>query len=182
MDQREQTLGTIIAHHPLWHLCGAALFLLLAGIHRRARTSGVLVAVLWNLAGVIIHELAHLLVGTLLRAKPVGFSLVPRREGAGWRLGCVRFRRITPFNAVPVALAPLGLFGLAYWLARQWFDWYKTTLVATLSLYAVLFVLLYNALPSRQDLRVAGNWRSMLIYLPPLVALAWYCALPSFDR
>lgn len=38
------------------------------------------------------------------------------------------------------------------------------------------FVLLYNALPSRQDLRVANNWRSQLLYLPILIiAGIWLC-------
>src|SRR5262245_10237844 len=134
----------MVEQHPLWHACGAALFVLLAAIHRRTRTSGVLVTVLWNLTGVILHELAHLLAGLGFRARPVGLSLVPRRDGANWRLGSVSFTRITPFNAVPVALAPLGLAGLAYWLARNWFDWYEPSLSATLLLYGCVFLLLYN--------------------------------------
>lgn len=173
------TAGAFMAHHPLWHVCGAGLFLLLAAIHRRTRSCGVLAMVLWNLTGVILHELAHLLVGVLLRARPAGMSLMPRREGNGWCLGSVIFRRITAVNAVPVALAPLGLAGVAYWLARHWFSWCRPSFSATLFLYAALFVLLYNALPSRRDLRVALNWRSILVYTPLFAAVVWYFARPG---
>ncbi len=166
------------ASHPLWHSCGVAFFLVLAGVHRRARSSGALMLVIWNLAGVILHEVAHLLVGLLLQARPTGISLLPHRVGDGWRLGSVAFRRITAINAVPVALAPLGLVGIACWLARNWFTWLAPSFSTTLALYGCLFVFLYNALPSRQDLRVACNWRSLLLYAPLVLVLTGYFLLP----
>lgn len=175
---RSFVLPEQVARHPLWHVCGIALFLVLAAIHRRARSSGALALVLWNLTGVILHEAAHLLVGLLLLARPTGISILPRREGRGWRLGSVGFRRITAFNAVPVALAPLGLVGVAYWLARHWFAWQTPSLSTTLALYGCVFVLLYNALPSRQDLRVACTWRSLLLYVPLAAALAFHFLRP----
>jgi hypothetical protein len=133
---------------------------------------------LWNLTGVILHELAHLLAGLLFSARPSGFSLLPHREGNYWRLGSVSFARITALNAVPIALAPLGLAGLAYWIARNWFAWYEPSFPSTLALYAAIYFLLYNALPSRRDLRVACNWKSLLLY-SLLVAVAWYFAGPA---
>jgi hypothetical protein len=158
----------------LWHLCGIVLFLALTAVHRRVRSSGVLILVIWNLAGVILHETAHLVVGALLGAQPAGISLLPRREGRGWRLGSVSFRHVTPFNAVPVALAPLGLAGVAYWLAQHWFNWQTPSFASTMALYGCVFVLLSGSLPSRQDLRVACNWRSLLLYVPLAAALTAY--------
>jgi hypothetical protein len=149
------------------------LFVILAGIQRRARSSGILSMALWNLTGVILHELAHLLAGLLFSARPSGFSLLPRREGNYWRLGSVSFARITPLNAVPIALAPLGLAVPALWIARNWFAWYEPSFSSTLTLYAVTYFLLYNALPSRRDLRVACNWKSLVLY-SLLAAVAWY--------
>lgn len=130
--------------------------------------------VLWNLTGVILHETAHLLVGLLLRAEPTGFSVIPRREGNRWRLGSVSFRRVNSLNAVPVALAPLGLVAVAYWFSLNWFRWYAPTFPLTLALYAVVFILTYNALPSSQDLRVACRWTSVLLYTSVAAAFAWY--------
>lgn len=166
-------MKTVVEQHLLWHLCGAGLFLVLAAIQRRARSSGILAMALWNLTGVILHELAHLLAGLLFGARPVSFSLLPRRTGQSWRLGSVSFGRLTAVNAVPVALAPLGLAGLAYVVARHWYTWCRPSLVSTLGLYAALYLLGYNALPSRQDLRVACNWRSLALY-GVLGVGAWY--------
>ncbi len=168
-----------MVHHPLWHICGIGLVIFLAAIHRRSRSSGIFVLALWNLAGVILHEMAHLLVGTVLGAEPKGMTLVPRREGSGWRLGSVSFSRITAFNAVPVALAPLGLAGVACLIARYWSAWFRASLATTLALYAACFVLLYNALPSRQDLRVACNWKSLLLYAALAAGIAVFISWPT---
>ena len=165
--------------HPLWHLCGLALVLFLFAVQRRARASGILILALWNLTGVVLHELAHLLVGMVFLARPHGFSLVPQRKGNGWRLGSVTFARITAVNAVPVALAPLGLVAAAVWVASRWHSWCPPSLKSTIALYAALYFLLYNALPSRQDLRVACNWRSLLLYSLLLAAIG-YLAWPAY--
>jgi hypothetical protein len=164
----------VVEQHPEWHLCGIGLFILLAAFDRRAGSSGVFVLSLWNLSGVMLHELAHLFVGLIFRAQPTGISLIPRRAGKCWNLGSVSFNRITAFNAMPVALAPLGLVAMAYWIAINWFSWHAPSFSTTLLLYALLFILLYNALPSRQDLRVAFNWKSILLYLPLAATLAVY--------
>lgn len=174
-------LWSSMTKYPLWHLCGITLFLALVAIHRRTRSSGIVMLVLWNLTGVILHEAAHLLVGLLLRAQPTGISLMPKRDGNGWRLGSAQFRRITAINAVPVALAPLGLAGVAYWLACHWFSWCAPSLPAMLGLYGSFFVLLYNALPSRQDLRVACTWRSILLYAPLAAVMIVYFLRSHID-
>lgn len=148
----------------VWNACGAAVFLLLTVIHRWSRGKGMLVAALWNLSGVILHEVAHLLAGLLFRAQPVGFSLVPRRRCNGWVLGSVVFRKITALNAVPVALAPLGLVFVAYVVWQSWGLWFEPALSTTIWLFVLMFILLYNAAPSLQDLKVACNWKSLLLY------------------
>jgi len=148
-----------------WHACGVMLVITLFLINRRSRSAHITVVCLTRLPGVILHELAHFLVGTLLQAEPTRFNLIPERRYDGrWTLGSVAFRRVTAFNAVPIAFAPLGLLPIAYWLYRSWFNWLSTSLSHALFLYATLFLLVANALPSRQDVRVAGNWKSILLY------------------
>jgi hypothetical protein len=166
-----EALPAPVQQHPFWHLCGIGLLLLLWGVNRRAQTSGIFLLALWNLMGVMLHELAHLLVGILLRARPTRLSLMPRRVGNYWHLGSVSFSHITAFNAVPIAFAPLILAGIAYVAVLNWFFWFNPAFSTTLALYGTLFVLVYNALPSRQDLRVACNWRSLLFYLPLLALI-----------
>lgn len=157
-----------------WHFFGILLFVLLFAVHRWTRSKGVFVAALWNLTGVILHESAHLVAGILLGAKPSSFSLIPSRTAAGWSLGSVRFTKINPFNAVPVALAPLVLTVVAWGVYQSWPLWFTPSLRSTLALYAALFVLLYNALPSRQDLRVACNWKSILLYGAASGLACWF--------
>lgn len=148
-----------------WHACGIMLVITIYLLSRSTRSAPVLVVCITRLPGVFLHELSHLLAGTLLRADPVDFSLMPQRRADGrWTLGSVAFRRVNAFNAVPVAFAPIGLVPLAVCLYSCWFDWLPATLENTLLLYAALFILVCNALPSRQDVRVACNWKSLLLY------------------
>jgi hypothetical protein len=141
-----------------------ALIISLFILQQRARSAGIFILALWNLLGVVLHELSHLLAGLLFRARPIGFSLIPERSGNSWRLGSVSFAGLNPFSALPVALAPLGLAGAAYVVADNWFNWFTPSLGSTLSLYATVYILLYNALPSVQDLKIACNWRTILLY------------------
>jgi len=175
-------MPSFVVQHPLWHICGLILAGLLVAGERRARSSGILALAIWSMPGVILHELAHLLTGILFRARPTGFSLIPARHGNRWRLGGVRFARITAFNALPVALAPLGLAGVLLCLARNWFTWFAPTLQSTLVFYAVAYYCLSSALPSREDLRIACSWKSILLYslLATIVWLGFQSALIAF--
>ncbi len=156
----------------LWHLCGLALVALLLLLDRQSKRGGIVTMFLWNLIGVSLHELAHLLVGILLCAKPSGFSLIPHRQEGGVRLGSVTFRGLNAFNALPVGLAPLGLVASAFYLFRNWSGWFTPTLFSTAGVYVVSFVLIYNAVPSRQDLKIAFGWKSVLLY--GVIAIAAY--------
>jgi hypothetical protein len=160
----------MMGQHPFWHICGLSLFIFLIVCNSRSRSAGILVIALWNLPGVILHEFAHLLVGFIFCAGPRNISFIPRRAGNGWRLGCAGFSRINAFNAVPVALAPLGLTLIAWLLARNWFHWFRPSLCSTLTFYLTLFILLYSSLPSRRDIMVACNLKSVILYTLLLAA------------
>jgi hypothetical protein len=92
----------------------ACLIRVLAGVHP--------LFFLFTLAGTICHELAHLIAGLLLGAKPSSFNIIPRRQGAHWQLGSVAFTRIRWYNAAPVALAPFLILLLPFAVA-----WWRTT-------------------------------------------------------
>lgn len=67
----------------------------------------------------VLHEISHLILGYILFAKPVGFSVIPTRyePGKPWNLGHVSFARLRWWNKLPVGLAPLILLPpLALWL------------------------------------------------------------------
>lgn len=158
----------------LWHLSGLVLVALLLFLDRQSKRGGIVTIFLWNLIGVSLHELAHLLVGILLCAKPSGFSLIPHRHEGGVRLGSVSFRGLNAFNSLPVGLAPLGLVAAAFHLFRNWSGWFTPTLFSTAAVYVVSFVLIYNAVPSRQDLKIAFGWKSLLLYGGAAIAVYEY--------
>jgi len=142
------------------------------GMLRAARHTLWRVALL-SLPGTIAHELAHLVVGFLLNAKPHGFSIWPRPSGTGWTLGSVSFRNLGLFNGAFVALAPLLLLPIAWlclvhllvplWVDGHWGWWLLAGYLAATALFA--------ALPSFQDLRVGGS--SILLYAA-VGALLWW--------
>lgn len=144
-------------------------------LNQSARSANIFVVCITQLPGVILHELAHFLTGTLLRAEPGSFNLIPQRRLDGrWTLGSVAFRRVTAFNAVPIALAPLGLLPIAFLVYQSWFDWLPLTITNTLILYVTIFLLIYNSLPSRQDIRIACNFKSLLLYGSAGVIVGYY--------
>lgn len=121
---------------------------------RRARASMWRVALI-SLPSTIGHELAHLIVGFVLLAKPARFSIWPKRSGERWTLGSVSFRRINVFNGAFVALAPFLFLPLAWlvltslsaplWAGDRWGWWLASGYVSAACLFA--------ASPSLQDIK-----------------------------
>ena len=123
------------------------------------------------LPGTFVHEACHLVLGLLLNGGPVGFNLLPRREGKGWAMGSVSFRHLTWYNAFFIGMAPLLMLPAAYGLAR-WrlaglpvFGWREA-----LAIYLIAN-LVYAAWPSWQDCKLAA--RSPIGWLLLAAGLAW---------
>jgi hypothetical protein len=151
----------------LIYLAGLAAML---WVLNQARRSFWLCALL-TLPGTLCHETCHWLMGKLLNAQPVHFTVLPRREGHGFVLGAVAFRHLRWYNAFFVGMAPLLLLRLAYGLllwrlgSHPTLDWPEA---------AILFLLanlVFAALPSRQDVRIAA--RSPIGWLLLAGALVW---------
>ena len=123
------------------------------------------------LPGTFAHETCHLLLGLVLNGKPAGFSLLPRRAGGGWEMGSATFSHLTWYNAFFVGMAPLLLLPAAYGLlvwrlgGQPVFGWPEA-----LAVY-VIANLVYAALPSWQDFRIAA--RSPVGWLLLAAGLAW---------
>lgn len=124
---------------------------------RGSRTSGWRIALV-SLPGTWLHEVSHWLVGLLLAARPVSFSLWPKKDGNSWVLGSVGFTGLNIWNSAPVALAPLLLFavgGLVFVQVLQpLFEAgrYGLWLVLGYPVAACLF----SGIPSSTDLRVGA--------------------------
>lgn len=126
------------------------------------------------LPGTILHELSHWIVGLLTFAKPVGFSVWPRRIAPHtWQLGSVNFVNIQWWNAALVALAPLGIV-LAPLVVAVWRVKFQMRSVLDPNAQDIMVWLLMapvfcSFLPSAQDLKVAC--RSWPMFM--LAGLVW---------
>ena len=108
------------------------------------------------LSGTILHELAHFFTGLVTNARPVRFSIFPRR-GAGnqWILGSVSFANIRWYNAAFVGLAPVLILLVPFLIALirirtgQPFGWLDVGITV---LIAPAFL---SFLPSRIDVLIA---------------------------
>lgn len=155
--------GVFPSNAALPHFAGLLTVAVLATLNERLRYSrSSFLFVLWHLFGVVLHELSHLLVGLLFAARPVGFSVFPRRQALpdgsfSWILGSVSFTRLNAVNSLPVALAPLLLVWAAFEVFRRWTWWFDGSVLSVMGLYSVVFGLLYNAMPSRRDFSIAAH-------------------------
>lgn len=125
------------------------------------------------LPGTVGHELCHWGAGKLLNGQPIGFTVIPRREGRGLVLGSVRCAHIRWYNAFFVGFAPLVLLPLALFLLR-WrlsvrpsMGWQEGLVVY------VLANLVFGAIPSWQDLRVASRSSIGWVLLAGVGAWIW---------
>jgi hypothetical protein len=129
------------------------------------------------LPGTALHEFAHWLVGLPFGARPTRLRLVPVRSGPQrWSLAAVGFRRVTWFNALPIALAPLLLAPLA-WLGygfalgqpeSHWLHWVALYLATVAAL---------SCLPSLADLRLAWSRPAGLVLYGLLLAVVIWHAI-----
>lgn len=159
----------------LSHFIGLLVVILLAVLQGRVGRAGAFWQICWFLPGTVLHELSHLLAAALTGGRPVGFSIIPRREGGGrWRLGSVTISRPGTLSALPSGLAPLGLNAVAYYIYLGWPAWFGGDLPHTLLMYPVVYLFCYSSIPSGQDLKVAFSRPAGVLLYGGVVAAAWY--------
>lgn len=136
-----------------------AWFLLL----RRFRNSGWQVALV-SLPGTWLHEMMHLIYGFLLCAKPVSFSLWPKRVGDSWVLGSVGFTNLNIWNSAFVAFAPLTMVFVGGALFQWWLvpAYLAGSHIEWLGAGYVVACCFFSCLPSTTDVRIGAA--SALMY------------------
>ena len=118
------------------------------------------------LPGILIHELSHLIVGFLLNAKPVNFSIIPNKKQKS--AGHVVFENITFYNALPVGIAPTIIGpGLLYIFWTHYLSLFVNEygMISNIIFYYFAITIVYCCLPSKQDIKVIiKNPLSILLY------------------
>ncbi|HBA87344.1 MAG TPA: hypothetical protein DCZ75_04940 [Geobacter sp.] len=161
------------------HFTGVLLVISLAVLQGRVGRAGAFWQICWALPGTLLHELSHLVLAAVTGGRPVGFSVIPRREaGSGatarWVLGSVTISRSGPVSALPSALAPLLLNVVAYYLYVGWGGWFPADLPHTLLMYVVIYVFSYSSIPSGQDVKVALSSPAGVLLYGLLGGVGWY--------
>ena len=151
----------------LIYLAGLAAMLWLLNQAKRSFWLCALLA----LPGTLCHEACHWLVGKVLNGQPVHFTVLPRQEGHGFVLGAVAFRHLCWYNAFFVGMAPLLLLPLAYGLLLWRLGSQPTLGWPEAAMLFLLANLVFAALPSWQDVRIAA--RSPIGWLLLAGALVW---------
>ena len=139
--------------------------------------SSMWMSALVNIPGTVLHELMHFMVGAMLNAQPVNFTIFPKRNAEGdYVMGSVGFRNITFYNAVPASMAPLLLLPIAFYLNRYALPLMTPTL-GNYILYVLLqTIIIENSIPSSADFRVAGMYfHGVLMYI--CLAVGFLCML-----
>lgn len=132
-------------------------------------------AMLINLPGTVLHECAHFIVGLLLNARPVTFSLFPKKVDDHYVTGQVGFSNLKFYNALPTSLAPLLLLVFAFLLNKHFFEIVKLSFGSYLLYIFLLTVIIENAMPSRTDFRQGFRYISgdLLYILLAAAAIAF---------
>ncbi|WP_291270601.1 hypothetical protein [Geothrix sp.] len=165
----DQAWGWMAGGHgpALVYLAGTAAVLWLLNQTRRSFWLFSLLV----LPGTICHELCHWAVGHLLRGRPVHFTVLPRREGRGFVLGSVALTNLRWYNAFFIGLAPLLLLPAAYGIFAWRLGGHPVPGWSEAGMVFLLANLLFGALPSWQDLRIAA--RSPIGWLLLAGVLGW---------
>jgi hypothetical protein len=126
----------------------------------------------------LAHEIMHFVVALIFGGKPSAMQLWPKRQSNNYALGHVVVRNSTRFNIGPIAIAPLLLIPLAWYLLRYVPtkpSWWQVLLWG-----AVIGSLLYGSLPSGADWRLAWKAPANTITLGLLLlCLLWFFYAPN---
>ena len=107
---------------------------------------------LFNIAGVVFHELSHFVVALLLNGKPNFINLIPNKKEKS--AGSVQVDNVTFYNKLFIGLAPLSLLFAAYYIFIQYFISENIFLKQVILSY-IIFNLILHSIPSKQDLKIA---------------------------
>lgn len=146
--------------------------LIISSLKHQAYKS-IWLAMLINLPGTFLHECAHFLVGLLLWAKPVRFSLLPKKSGDCYVMGQVGFANLRFYNALPSALAPLLLLFLAFYLNGKFFSIFPFSFGTYLLYIFAMTLLIENSMPSATDFKQGFHFFSgVILYIGLTISAA----------
>jgi hypothetical protein len=158
--------------HLTWFAVAYQVPSVVVGLILTALLPHPLLRALFFLPGTMVHELLHWVVGGMTNAKPVSFSLLPRKVSGGqWVLGSVGFTNIRWYNAALVGLAPLLAPLIALFFVPAYGHWSVSKV--DFAYWAITGPIFAMCLPSWVDVELATrSWFPVSIIAGLLI---WNC-------
>lgn len=113
------------------------------------------------LPGVLVHELAHLIVAELLRVRTHGIEFVPELTGASLKMGSVKVEKSDILRSLLIGIAPvvvgITLLTLSIYILGRVFSYSQIfssvlSFVTTMSIGYVVFVVANTMFSSKKDI------------------------------
>lgn len=113
------------------------------------------------LPGVLVHELAHLIVAELLRVRTHGIEFVPELTGASLKMGSVKVEKSDVLRSLLIGIAPvvvgITLLTLSIYILGRVFSYSQIfssvlSFVTTMSIGYVVFVVANTMFSSKKDI------------------------------
>lgn len=162
------TLALILLLAFFAHKTTSQLFTIIYRIVRSQKIALYIICFFY-LPGTFLHEVAHLLTGTLLFLKVTRFTIIPVVErtpaGFGVKLGSVTYIQRDPLRGFLVGIAPIFFGVLFFYFLPQLFAEFGSNLIGRILVGYGAFVVASTMVSSKQDLREG-------VYMIPLVLLA----------
>ncbi len=150
------------------------LFVILLTKLKNSTYRSMYMSAIINIPGTILHEAMHYVVGGLLNAQPVNFSVWPKKDNMGnYVMGSVGFKNITFYNALPATMAPLLLLIMGFYINRYLLPLIEPSFVSYILYILLQTIIIENAIPSRVDFAVAFRHKLGLLMYIILFALGF---------
>jgi hypothetical protein len=145
---------------------------------KRMTQRNLLASWIVNLSFTLLHEIAHYVVAFILGAKPNGFSLIPKKTTSGgktyYQLGSVSVKNSNNFNRFPIAIAPLLLIGLLFYVNQHYYTYFEDNIYSLILYIVIVILLIDNSIPSVADIEIAFSGYGYIVWVSLLLAIAAY--------
>jgi len=174
IDNLENILFNLIQDNLLYF---TIIISAIIGKLKESSKSNIFTAWIMYLIGTLFHELAHLLVSIITYGKPTWFSIFPSKqknemnETVGYTLGYVSSNNLRWYNVFLVAMAPLLLLPLSYWIYLHFFDYCDKSIITIVSYIFIIISLLFSSIPSGTDFKLVFNVKSIQNLIVPVIIM-----------
>lgn len=174
IDNLENSIFNLIQDNLLYF---TIIISAIIGKLKESSKSNIFTAWIMYLIGTLFHELAHLVVSIITYGKPTWFSIFPSKqrnemnETVGYTLGYVSSKNLQWYNVFLVAMAPLLLLPLSYWIYLHFFDYFDKSIISMLSYIFIIISLLFSSIPSSTDFKLVFNKRIIQNLIVPVVII-----------